>query len=73
MPYWYLLLYNQKVDGAFPFFPDMSNTVEHYGHCAFSLLEIQMAFGQLVLMAAGRVFSVPQMMSSASKQADAFY
>lgn len=48
VPYWHQQLYTAKVPGVFPLFPYQPNTVNRYGHCAFTLDEIQSGFMQLV-------------------------
>ena len=50
VPVWHQALYTVKVPGVFPYFPYIPITVDRYGHCAFTLEEIQGAFGQLVGM-----------------------
>lgn len=50
VPVWHQDLYTSKVPGVFPDFPYIPITVDRYGHCAFTLGEIQSAFGQLVGM-----------------------
>jgi len=48
VPVWHQALYTGKVPGIFPYFPYIPIIVDRYGHCAFTLDEIQSAFGQLV-------------------------
>ena len=50
VPVWHQGLYTGKVPGVFPYFPYVPITVDRYGHCNFTLDEIQGAFGQLVGM-----------------------
>ena len=50
VPVWHQTLYTGKVPGVFPSFPYIPITVDRYGHCNFTLDEIQSAFGQLVGM-----------------------
>lgn len=59
VPYWHLTEYTAKVPGAFPYY--MPITVNRYGHCAFTLDEIEGGFTQLVgmVMAGAAVQSMP--------------
>ena len=50
VPAWHQELYTGKVPGVFPYFPYVPITINRYGHCAFTLDEIQGGFMQLVGM-----------------------
>ena len=50
VPAWHQDMYAMKVAGVNPFSPYVPNTIHRYGHCAFTLAEIQAGFGQLVFM-----------------------
>ena len=50
VPYWHQTLYMGKAPGVYPYFPYMPITIDRYGHCAFTLEEIQAGFGQLAFM-----------------------
>ena len=52
VPVWHQELYTEKVPGVFPSFPYIPITINRYGHCAFTLDEIQSGFTQLVGMVA---------------------
>ena len=55
VPIWHQTLYSAKVPGVFPSFPYIPNTINRYGHCVFTLAEIQNGFGQLVGMVTGQL------------------
>jgi pimeloyl-ACP methyl ester carboxylesterase len=67
VPIWHQTLYSAKVPGVFPAFPYIPNTINRYGHCAFTLAEIQSGFGQLVGMVVGQL---PQMLPMTTLEAD---
>jgi pimeloyl-ACP methyl ester carboxylesterase len=50
VPAWHQELYTEKVPGVFPAFPYVPITINRYGHCSFTLAEIQAGFSQLVGM-----------------------
>jgi len=53
VPYWHQALYASKVGGVFPNYPYAPNEVDRYGHCSFTLDEVQNGFGQLVYLVTG--------------------
>ena len=55
VPIWHQTLYSGKVPDVFPSFPYIPNTINRYGHCAFTLAEIQNGFGQLVGLVMGQL------------------
>ena len=50
VPVWHQELYTEKVSGVFPAQPYVPITIDRYGHCSFTLAEIQAGFSQLVGM-----------------------
>jgi len=50
VPAWHQGFYTGKVVSNSPYVPYLPITIDRYGHCAFTLEEIQFAFGQLVSM-----------------------
>jgi hypothetical protein len=54
VPVWQQAMYGVKVAGVNPLAPYLSHTINRYGHCAFTLAEIQAGFGQLVFMVTGQ-------------------
>jgi pimeloyl-ACP methyl ester carboxylesterase len=55
VPSWHQSLYGQKVIANNPASPFMPVEIDRYGHCAFTLDEIQQAFGQLAYMVTGQL------------------
>lgn len=68
VPVWHQTLYSGKVPGVFPNFPYIPNTINRYGHCAFTLAEIQYGFGQLVGLVTGQLPPVMPQLRQTDKQ-----
>lgn len=54
VPGWHQTLYAQKVLVNNPAAPFAPNEIDRYGHCAFTLDEIQQGFGQLLYLVTGQ-------------------
>lgn len=54
VPAWHQTLYAKKVLGNNPLSPYLSNEVSRYGHCSFTLAEVENGFGLLAALVMGQ-------------------
>jgi len=64
VPFWHQSMYTAKVFGMNPPVSYVPISINRYGHCSFTLLEIMNGFGVLVSVSSGQPPSTPSLLQS---------